>query len=234
MLCLWRTTQKGDPSCKAGPYDVHSCAPAEFKHKQEEKKKKFGAKGKGKGEGNKGGDGNRKPQKKGKNSEVKHCHVFNFGKGTCRYGAKCHFLHETKKDGADNNTGFNAAQEKLVSSMVASAIKRTATHIAKQSKQQNKKQRQKKRRNGSESEDSDDEGYPDYAGLMARCWMSPILNTIPRTLHVSKPIVLAASLHNVKKNCGIDTDAGLSISTVREKSKGISINWKYNTSSTTQ
>jgi hypothetical protein len=208
--------KKGDPSCKAGPYDVHSCAPAEFKLKQEEKKRKFGGKGKGKGKGNKGGDGNRKPQKKGKVAEVKHCHAFNFGKGTCRYGAKCHFVHEVKKGGAEKDSGFTAAQEKLVSSMMASAIKRTATHIAKQGKQQNKKQRQHKGGDESECDDSDDEGYPNYAGLMARCWMSPVLNTIPRTLQISKPIVLASSLHNVKRNCGIDTDAGLSISTLRE------------------
>ncbi len=45
--------KKGDPSCKAGPYDVHSCAPVEFKHKQEEKKREFGGKGKGKGKGSK-------------------------------------------------------------------------------------------------------------------------------------------------------------------------------------
>jgi hypothetical protein len=100
--------------------------------------------------------------------------------------------------------------------MMASAIKRTATHIAKQSKQQNKKQRQHKGKNESEGEDGDDEGCPDYAGLMPRCWMSSVVNTIPRTLQISKPIVLASSLHNVKNNCGIDTDAGLSISTLRE------------------
>ncbi len=51
--------KKGDPSCKAGPYDAHACAPAEFKYKQEEKKRKlekkrkFGGKGKSKGKGGK-------------------------------------------------------------------------------------------------------------------------------------------------------------------------------------
>jgi hypothetical protein len=62
-----------------------------------------------------------------------------------------------------------------------------------------------------------EKGYPDYAGLMARCWVSPIMNTVLRTPQLSKPIVLAASsLHDIKNNCGIDTDAGMSISTMRE------------------
>jgi hypothetical protein len=177
--------KKSDPSCKAGPYDVHACAPAEFKSKQDEKKRKYGGKGKGKGKGGKNDDGNRRPQKKGKGNEVKHCHAFNFGKGTCRYGAKCHFAHD-KKDGTEKNHGFNASQEKIVSSMVASAIKRTATHIAKKTKQQSKKQRQKKGETKSDSEGSDDESYPDYTGLMARCWMSPVINSIPRTHTATK------------------------------------------------
>ncbi len=43
------------------------------------------------------------------------------------------------------------------------------------------------------------------------------MNTVLRTPQLSKPIVLAASsLHDIKNNCGIDTDAGMSISTMRE------------------
>ena len=30
--------KKGDPACRAGPFDVHECAPPEFKAKQEDKK----------------------------------------------------------------------------------------------------------------------------------------------------------------------------------------------------
>ncbi len=41
-------------------------------------------------------------------------------------------------------------------------------------------------------------------------------NTIPRSPASFGPIVLKASLHNVKKSCGIDSDAGMSISTMRD------------------
>ena len=37
--------KKGDPACKAGPFDVHECAPADYKEKQEVKKRKYGGKG---------------------------------------------------------------------------------------------------------------------------------------------------------------------------------------------
>ena len=49
--------KKGDPACKAGPFDVHECAPSEFKTKQENKKRKYGGKG---------GDDKSVPQKKRK------------------------------------------------------------------------------------------------------------------------------------------------------------------------
>ncbi len=57
--------KKGDPACKAAPFDVHDCAPKEFKEKQEMKKRKYG--GKGAGPRN-----NPKKQKKGNEKETMH------------------------------------------------------------------------------------------------------------------------------------------------------------------
>jgi hypothetical protein len=74
--------KKGDPSCKAAPFDVHSCAPAEFRSKQEEKKRKYGEKGGGR---------NSQPKKQ-RTGEKKSCKFFNFRKGTCRNGTKWFFL----------------------------------------------------------------------------------------------------------------------------------------------
>ncbi len=43
------------------------------------------------------------------------------------------------------------------------------------------------------------------------------MNTIPREIITEKgPIVMAVNLHDVKKNCGIDSNAGISISTLKE------------------
>ncbi len=77
-----------------------------------------------------------KPGKKGDDKgEKKPCRAFNFGKGNCRYGAKCHFSHD-KGQGANKLPGFSPHQEKMVNAMVASAIKKTAKHIAKKAKTQ--------------------------------------------------------------------------------------------------
>ena len=46
--------------------------------------------------------------------------------------------------------------------------------------------------------------------------MAPMVNSIPRRLKEINPIILATNLHNVEKSCGIDSDAGMSISTLRE------------------
>jgi hypothetical protein len=52
---------------------------------------------------------------------------------------------------------------------------------------------------------------------MASICLAPIVNTIPREIKSEKgPIVMAINLHDIKKNCGIDSDAGISISTLKE------------------
>ncbi len=96
-----------------------------------------------------------------------------------------------------------------MSAMVASAVKKTAALISKK----NKKKQEKK---VSTAEDSDNESI-DYAAIMAFICLAPIRNTIPREIVTeSGPIVMAVNLHDVNKNCGIDSDAGISISTLKE------------------
>jgi hypothetical protein len=84
--------KKGDPACKAGKFDVHSSAPQDYKDRMAKGKKREGEKKKSpKSPGKPGGkDGSK---------DRKNCHAFNFGKGTCRFGAKCRYLHE--KGGGD-------------------------------------------------------------------------------------------------------------------------------------
>ena len=96
--------KKGDAACKAGPFDVHECAPPDWKKKQDDKKRKYGGKGEQ-------GKGNAHPNKSQKTDGKRDCRFFNFGKGTCRNGAKCNFLHDKKqgngnaKDQADDKKG---------------------------------------------------------------------------------------------------------------------------------
>ena len=200
--------KKGDPVCKAGAFDVHESAPKEFKEKQEAKKRKYGGNGKEKGKG----AGPRNPNKKqrGNDKEKKHCTFFNFGKGTCRYGAKCRFEHEDRTGGREKKgNNFNPAQQKLIATMVATAVKKSNTSMLKSMKKL-KDAKEKKSVNAS-----DDESGDDMAEMMASFFLAPITNTIPRNQIVSKTTVMATNLHNIKKNCGIDTDAGMSVSTVR-------------------
>jgi hypothetical protein len=151
-----------------------------------------------------------KPGKKGGDKgEKKPCRAFNFGKGTCRYGAKCHFAHD-KGLGDGKAPGFSPQQEKMVNAMVASAIKKTAKHIAKKTKMQKAKAAKSKEEEGS-GEDSD------YASMLAACMLAPIRNTIKRDYKsANSDTVMVADLHSIEKNCGIDSDAGISISTLRE------------------
>ena len=126
--------KKGDPSCTAGPFDVHSSAPAEWKQKQEEKKRKYG----GRDEGSKGG--NAQPTKYQRTGEKKHCWNYDFGKGSCRNGAKCNFLHE-KGEGQGQGKGIGKGkggkgkndnkQRNQVASMVATELKKQTTKLAK-------------------------------------------------------------------------------------------------------
>ena len=194
--------KKGDPSCKAGKYDVHSSSPADYKARMERKRKSDSSPG----------DGSRKgnlfPNKKRDNSSndgKKHCRAFNFGKGTCRYGAKCKFLHEVKNE---SDSDFSPKQAKVVSAMVASAMKKTAAAIAKKNKNFKKASEKESKTKEKEAESSSD-----YAAIMASILLAPIRNTIPRELVPNSTCVMAAKLHSVEKNCGIDSDAGISIST---------------------
>ena len=84
--------KKGDPSCKAGKFDVHVSAPKDYRERMEKGRKREAEK---KQNPKSPGANNRKGEDKGK----KHCHAFNFGKGNCRYGAKCRYLHEKGEGG---------------------------------------------------------------------------------------------------------------------------------------
>jgi hypothetical protein len=50
---------------------------------------------------------------------------------------------------------------------------------------------------------------------MARMFVCSILNTIPTNPITPKSVVLSSNLHDVNRNCGINTDAGMSISTLQ-------------------
>ena len=203
--------KKGDPGCSAGKFDVHHSAPPMYKAKMEKKRKAEKGNGGG-GNAKGGGGGNQTPIKKSKkgDGEKKHCKAFNFGKGNCRYGDKCKFLHEKKQVNVDNGE-FTRKQAKIVTAMVASAVKKTAKLIAKKNKSD------KSRKNKKEQKDDDSDGESvDYAALLASVCLAPIRNTIPREIiHESGSIVMKANLHDIDKNCGIDSDAGISISTLK-------------------
>jgi hypothetical protein len=65
-----------------------------------------------------------KPGAKDGSKDKKHCHAFDFGKGTCRFGAKCRYLHEKGSSGAKAEP-FSPEQKKLVTTLLSSAMKRT-------------------------------------------------------------------------------------------------------------
>jgi hypothetical protein len=97
----------------------------------------------------------------------------------------------------------------MVKAMLASAIKQTAALISKKGK--TKKQKKQK----ADNDDSDNESV-DYGAMIASVFLAPIRNTIPRELVIGEDaFIMASSLHSVEKNCGIDSDAGISISTMR-------------------
>ncbi len=82
-------------------------------------------------------------------------------------------------------------------------MKRTAAAIAKKSKQ-NKKKLKKVKLKDKEESGSENE---DYSSMLASCFLAPIKNTIKRDFIPNKTIVMVTNLHNVKENCGIDSDA---------------------------
>ena len=135
----------------------------------------------------------------------------NWGKGNCRYGAKCHFLHEKNgQKGNEKNAklpGFTAEQNKLVTTLLSSAMKRTAAAIAKKSKKAKKSEAKKEVKSADESDEDD------YSALLASCFLTPIQNRIRRDFKPGKSVLMSTNLHSVDKNCGIDSDAGISIST---------------------
>ena len=79
-----------------------------------------------------------KPGAKEGSKDKKHCHAFDFGKGTCRFGAKCRYLHE-KGGSSAKAESFSPEQKKLITTLLSSAMKRTAAAIAKKNKQKEKK-----------------------------------------------------------------------------------------------
>ena len=192
--------KRGDPACKAGPNDVHPDAPQHFKMRMAAKKRKFDAGAKV----NAGNDNN--PKKKTKAGEKKHCNQFNFGKGTCRFGAKCRFLHEKSDGRSPGKEEAHSLNKKAIAAIVASTIRKTAAHI-------HKKRVQKEKAVSKEKDAVDEE---DYAAILAACMFAPVKNTIPRNREAVKNVVMSANLHDVETTCGIDTDAGMSISTMRE------------------
>jgi hypothetical protein len=193
--------KKGDPNCKAGKFDVHPSASQDYKERMAKGKKREGDKKKPpKSPG--------KPGAKEQSKDKKHCHAFDFGKDTCRFGAKCRHLHE-KGNGDARAEAFSPEQKKLVTTLLSSAMKRTAAAIAKKYNQKEKKTKVKEK-NG----DSDDD--KDFSSMLASCFLAPVKNKIKRDFMPREGIVMATDLHSVHKNCGIDSDAGISISTMRE------------------
>jgi hypothetical protein len=94
-------------------------------------------------------------------------------------------------------------------------MKRTATAIAKKSKKLDKKRGKHNPKKEESDDDTDDDR--DCSTMLAACLMTPISNTIRRDFKPKGGIsVMASNLHDVNKNCGIDSDAGISISTLRE------------------
>ena len=97
-----------------------------------------------------------------------------------------------------------------MASMVATEFKKCTKEMAKKFKKGKGGKGDRSKKNESSS-DSDDEGFSE---MMAKVWLSPITNTIPREPARLKTLVFSSNLHSVDRNCGIDTDAGMSISTL--------------------
>jgi len=193
--CGTKGHKSGDPSCKAGPYDVAPCAPKEFKDRKDAKKRKASNGGAQQGEFKKTKvQGAKKP-------------CFDFAKGNCRRGAACRFSHDEKdKEKKSNGQGkgklFSPQQKKAINVMLASAVKKKLLAVAKANKKDKK-------------EKADDEDA-DFAAAIAPFLLAPCVNMIPRNPVSKGSVILVANLHNVHKTCGIDSDAGMSISTLED------------------
>jgi hypothetical protein len=113
--------------------------------------------------------------------------------------------------------------------MVAAELKKVTTKLASKMKEREKKKKRKAGKDDSSSDFDEDS----FANMMMKIWLCPITNTIPRNPVNPKTLVLASNIHNVDQNCGIDTDAGMSItewtvSPVRNK-RGSIENWRNRT-----
>ena len=106
--------------------------------------------------------------------------------------------------------GFTPEQQKLVSTLLSSAMKRTASAIAKKNKKARKKVKI------AEEKEESNSGDEDYSSMLASCFLAPVKNSIKRDFMPKNAVVMAMDLHSVHQNCGIDSDAGMSISTLRE------------------
>jgi hypothetical protein len=184
--CGQKAHKAGDPNCRAGPFDVAPIAPKEFRDRREAKKRKSEG-------GAQQGNGKKLKATGGK----KPC--FDFAKGICKRGSACKFEHDKAAGDKGKGITFNAKQKKAIKVMLNSVVKSKLTEIAKKGK-------------AKKDKTSDDES--DFAAALAPFFLAPCMNRIPRHPVHNKNIVMAINLHEVDKTCGIDSDAGMSISTL--------------------
>ena len=187
--CGIKGHKSGDPVCKAGPYDVAPIAPKDYKDRREAKKRKASDGGK---------QGGLKKAKA--TSEKKVC--FDFQKGSCRRGASCKFEHE-KQENSGKGVKFSPDQKKAINVMLSAAIKKKFNAIAKAGKKEPKK---------SQAEEDD----ADLAAMLAPFMLAPCVNRLPRNPVSNGVTIMTTNLHDVDTTCGIDSDAGMSISTLRD------------------
>ena len=201
--CGVKGHKSGDPTCRAGPYDVADVAPKEYRERKEAKKRKAS------NGGSQQGNGNLKKVKE--TGGKKPC--FDFAKGSCRRGASCRFEHEeggAQKKAGNGGAGkmFTAKQKKVINVMLSAAVKKNLVAIA-------KKGTKKKKTEDVEDDDSDFAAI--MAPYLAKVLLAPCSNLLPRNpiVNQKKNVVMAAKLHDVDNTCGVDSDAGMSISTLR-------------------
>jgi hypothetical protein len=189
--------KKGDPACKAGPYDIHPCAPENFKNRQLAKKRKAET----------GTNMNAPSNKKTKVGDNKSKPCFDFAKGYCQYGAKCRFSHDPAlRKSTSNSVMLTTEQEEMVRTMVASAIKQTSQSMNRRNKNANKRQKKREKNSDKGSE----------TPVIISALLTPSSKSIPRWPMQSNTTCLTIKLHDVDKNIGIDSDAAISISCFRE------------------
>jgi hypothetical protein len=65
-------------------------------------------------------------------------------------------------------------------------------------------------------EEKSDEDDADFNAIMAPFLLAPCTRLLPRNPVGRKNVIMTTNLHNVDETCGIDSDAGMSISTLEE------------------